>query len=214
MTSRDVFPLPEVDTGEEQRWRGLPLSRSVVRRLQRRRHVDEWLNLGIRALNSLAGCPNNFNHPAAPSVVQQECPEGLRAAFNAVSAPEKILTPLEAWKELQGSSLGYSSSEVGALAVYREGHVALPPVGSVPVELCQELSQEDRRFLESPSDMILDGVSVGERLAQLSLKEPYMDPQLRHHRRKYARFVGELYARNVVSFGSTCKERVGAFFLC
>ena len=49
----EILPLPSVDINHPFRWNSLPLSRVVIRRLQKRAHVDGWLDVGISAINSL-----------------------------------------------------------------------------------------------------------------------------------------------------------------
>ena len=51
----EILPLPSVDINHPFRWNSLPLSRKVIRRLQKRAHVDGWLDVGISAINSLGG---------------------------------------------------------------------------------------------------------------------------------------------------------------
>ena len=211
--SREVLPLPVPDNVTVPRWRGLPLSRGVVRRVQAKHHQESWLRDGVLALNRLF-VDQDVESPGctSASVAQLECLSRLRSLYKSVGAPEVEQSAREAWTELQGSLPGYSSSEIGAMAEFREGRVALPPVGSRPVELVDELGREDRLFLEHQSRVLLDERGAREKLSLSGLKEPYMDPVLRHSRRTYGRFVSDLYRRGVVKFGATCRGRVVAFF--
>ncbi len=211
---RDVLPLPMPEASVAPRWRGLPVSRTVVRRLQRAKHRDERLQLGVAALNSLGDDgTNNFDTGCAQaSDAQMESLRRLEALYSKVPAPENQQSAREAWKELQSALPGYFSSEVGALAAFQEGHVALPPLGSHPAPLTEELRPEDRLFLDNPSRVLLDDQRVRGKLLLCGIEEPYVDPVLRHNRKKYSRFVSDLCRRGVVSFGSRCKAKVGAFF--
>ena len=214
LVPRECLPLPVPDAAASERWGGLPLSRSVVRRLQRSQHREAWLSLGVQAINDMFAGPGSFSVDCLKaSTSQHECLRRLRVAYGSVPPPERLQSAREAYNELQGCLPGYSSSEVGALAAFREGHVALPPVGSAPVPLLTELGRKDLLFLDNPSRVLLNDLGVQEKLSQSGLKEPYIDPVLKHSRKKYSSFVCELFRRGVVKFGRECKAKVGAFFV-
>ena len=122
------------------------------------------------------------------------------------------MTPRGAFCELQGSASGYDH-KAGALAVYQEGHVALPPVDQVGSSLFDLVDGEDRLFLDSRERMLLSASDACERITRLDIDQLYIDPILSRSNTKYVKFIHELHDKGVVKFGVTAKSQIGMVFV-
>ena len=210
--ARELLPLPEVPSASPASGKASGLSRSVVRRLQARRHVDDWLNSGIRALNSL-GAGAGFESAAAvrPSAAQLKSIAGLRKAYQRIGPPPVGMRPRGAWSELQGPVGGYSDASAGALSIFREGKVALPPAGRRAVDLCEVLPSVDRELILNEKALLSSDACVAENFAKCRVESPHMDPRLARSPRLCSAFVRDLHRRGIVKYGAKCRSSVGAF---
>ena len=116
MRNRELFPLPppflsELATGAPSRGR---CCRSVVRRLQRRLHWQQWCREGVQTLNELSGFPFD-NPPDLPSNAGQEkalC--HLSDLYKNVPPPPIELTPAGAFQELCKAPSRYQPDEASS----------------------------------------------------------------------------------------------------
>ena len=209
----EVLPLPSVDINHPFRWNSLPLSRSVIRRLQKRAHVDGWLDVGISAINSLGGFHSSKSKVLPAKLGNHSLHvQALRGNYMRMGAPPDAWCAQGAFCELQGSCSSYASS-ASSHAIYREGHVALPDVGFVGASLGALLNDQDRLLLDSFDGLQRDPVSLQAELDKLSFDRPYVDPVLRQSSNKYRKFVRELKQKGVVKYGIDHTSDVGVFFV-
>ena len=215
IASGDVLPLPSVSFDAPNKWNSLPLSRSVIRRLQSKNHIEKWLDLGISALNSLGGfhtsrsgglisnnkLNNHFHHI-----------KHLRKDYDSVGPPPSGWCPQEAFRELQGSCGDYAGIS-GSLAVYREGGVSLPDVGSRGAVLASLSSGQASLYLDEHDSLLRSHDSRDAELAKLEFDRPYIDPVLKQSAVKYSGFVRELHQKGVIKYDYTHTADVGVFFV-
>ena len=215
IASGDVLPLPSVSFDAPNKWNSLPLSRSVIRRLQSKNHIEKWLDLGISALNSLGGfhtsrsgglisnnkLNNHFHHI-----------KHFRKDYDSVGPPPSGWCPQEAFRELQGSCGDYAGIS-GSLAVYREGGVSLPDVGSKGAVLASLSSGQASLYLDEHDSLLRSHDSRDAELAKLEFDRPYIDPVLKQSAVKYSGFVRELHQKGVIKYDYTHTADVGVFFV-
>jgi hypothetical protein len=215
IASGDVLPLPSVSFDSPQKWNSLPLSRSVIRKLQAKQHVDSWLDLGISALNSLGGFHSSkYGGPVSVNKLGNHHVhiKHLRRDYDSIGPPPIGWCPQEAFRELQGSCGDYAGIS-GSLAVYREGTVSLPDVGSRGADLVKLSSGQAKSYLDNHDSLLRPSRSRDAELAKLEFDRPYMDPVLRQSHVKYAGFVRELCQKGVVTYDHTHTADVGVFFV-
>jgi hypothetical protein len=153
----EILPLPSVAINHPFRWNSLPLSRVVIRKLQKRAHVDGWLDVGISAINSLGGFHSSKSKMLPAKLGNHSLHvQALRGNYMRMGAPPDAWCAQGAFCELQGSCSSYASS-ASSHAIYREGHVALPDVGFVGASLGALLNDQDRLLLDSPNRFICRG---------------------------------------------------------
>ena len=106
---------------------------------------------------------------------------------------------------------GYSTgASPMALAPYQRGRVSLPGK-LVDVKQIDDLtSARGRYYLEGQGERMLESSAV--EVEEMGADDLIcIDPFLIGNKRRYARFIRDLKARGLLTFSSTCRERVGLF---
>ena len=211
---REVFPLPRPFDLEST---SIPkpacghLSRAVQRRLQRKRHWQQWAVDGVGALNSLAGLPAFSD--STPTLAQRSCLEQVTGAYNLVGCDPEPHVATGALSELCGASVIYQGDR-SDLAPYTEESVSWPEAGSSPVPLESSLSPADKHWVHGwRSNMLRDPQSAASLRAEAGVT-PYYDPAF-NNTRVYSRFLQRLdqsgMLRWVMADGR--KGSLGIFFV-
>ena len=205
------FPVPKVADPvrvEEQ------VNRRVLRRLEARCHVDEWVRDIIVSLNSLfMGCDDmgSFEGNMRPTLSQRICTSQMRRAVLDVGKPPADVSGQGALSELRVHS-NYMGDPV-ALAPLEIDLVSLPPAGSKAAEMDLVFGEEARNYTHRITSKILAEGDVRVLKAELGLKKPYVDPALRGSPKLYADFCRKLNASGLIEFRETFTEQVGAFMV-
>ena len=136
---------------------GAALSRSIVRRIQSRQHVDDWLADVCIALNQICGLGDVC--AAGEEISHDGTLEGdlasLRSHYVAAGKPPQGSTPQGALRALLGSDAGHGTDCVGGISVFREGAVALPPCDLDPIHLCNALDSDAKEILGNSDGRLL-----------------------------------------------------------
>ena len=203
------FPVPKVADPvrvEEQ------VNRRVLRRLEARCHVDEWVRDIIVSLNSLfmgSDDMGNFEGNMQPTLSQRICTSQMRRAVLDVGKLPADVSGQGALSELRVHS-NYMGDPV-ALAPLEIDLVSLPPAGSKAAEMDLVFGEEARNYTHRITSKILAEGDVRVLKAELGLKKPYVDPALRGSPKLYADFCRKLDASGLIEFRETFTEQVGAF---
>ena len=203
------FPLPKASTPIADE---VSMNRRVLRRLQARNHVDDWVKDIVSSLNAMfMGSEDlgNFEGDVKPTLSQRICVAQLRQAVLDVGKPPTDLSGREALSELQAHS-NYTGDPV-ALAPMEIDLVSLPPAGSKAAKMDLVFGEEARKYTQRISSRILAEGDVKELKRELGLRRPYLDPVLRSSPKVYADFCRKLDSSGLVEFRSGFKEQVGAF---
>eukprot|EP00971_Amphidinium_carterae_P179091 3552436-Amphidinium_carterae.1 len=189
----------------------LGLSRSVWRRLLRRRKKGLLANLTIEALNSMWGAGPSHSSPS--ELQYQSQLTVLRMAARAIRLPRPCP---EAVNELLQGEVDYMGGPEGIVAVapYQKGLISLPD----SVESCPRavdvIDPVGRSVLEHYEDRMLRSDAqlgmVFEKQKQIRL---YMDPKLKNSQNEYSGFIADLYRRGLVEWRSRAKSVVTPFFV-
>jgi hypothetical protein len=211
----DILPLPSVCGATSSKWNSLGLSRSVIRKLQRKNHVDTWLDLGISALNSMGGFHSSKKggsiHPNKLANHNLHI-QHLRKDYDAIGPPPAGWCAQEASRELLGHCGSYASIS-GSLATYREGAVSLPDVGNKGADLSHLSDGQAKHYLDKCDILLRSHESRDAELASLQFDRPYIDPVLRQSKSKYQGFVRELHQKGVIKYDPHHAADVGVFFV-
>ena len=134
--ARELLPCPPPFALQAVASHGV--SRSVARRLFRRKHWQSCCNEGVVALNKLYAGPCRSPAPPvdAPSAAQRAALSQIATHYQRVGGPPPDLpTAAGAFAELCGCRPGYADAALadsGVHAPYSEGLVSLPPAGASP----------------------------------------------------------------------------------
>ena len=175
---------------------------------RRRRELD-LVNLGIGALNWMAGTPSQGSFE--PSTLQNEIVERVvRLASDSFKLEDGFSSPptLEAaLVELLRGADDYSGP-ASTLAAYCRERVSMPDSLHGSPALAAELLPEDAlRYLEAPERMLKED---GDCHCDVV---PYWDATLRNSPRAYKDFIRHLYKIGYLDVTLEPKERAGMFFV-
>eukprot|EP00971_Amphidinium_carterae_P102475 2028582-Amphidinium_carterae.2 len=219
--ARDILPVKLPFDVEPVRKN---ISRSIRRRLGARGHWQKWANEGVAALNSLYGRSQamDFDEMSAQQVLLMK--DFVKHYQRCV--PVEGETATGAFFALCGNKAGYEEVVQGLPIPYREGHVALPHLGSRPVDLTPLLGEPERWLWENWRSELLSEAAHFEEGSTPFRSAPhpscstrcdssslYCDPALVSNPDVYARFLSELHTRSIVGFGGLRDTSVGMFFV-
>ena len=169
---RELFPLPLPFAPEAV----LPgPSRSVRRRLLRKRHWQTWCNEGVATLNSLSGFPG----PPGSFLRDIHCAalDHISEAYRAVHRPP-ALSSEGALRELLGASVCYDADSFEK-STYSEENISWPCAGIAPVLLERCLPSADFALLNGwRSQLLRDPSETHALLLESEIRSPYSDPVL------------------------------------
>ena len=190
--SGEVFPLPLPFVEPPAR---ADLSRGVVQRVGRRRRQQLMAHGAVEALNWLAGCQHGGEAGLPNSSCQREALNDIGDAIAAFSdAP--VLNPAEAARALLHEKTGYSGGPpCSTLRSFDPRRVA-SPADTRTAPLTSEL-------LAGPERLLFEELTAKHRRTSLELAgipeaRPYLDPALRHSRKKYSSFVRSLAEKGII----------------
>ena len=207
----ELFPLPSVVVEPAP----VGVSRSVRKRVLRRRRVTEDVNGVIDALNWCAGA--SWDTPPAQASPQQIRTVGFvrDCVVDTLRGADARVSEEEALRSLLHGRLGYEREATNPhLATFRRGKVSLPAdasdspylTGIVTPFVREHLDDLSQRMLRTPADYerILDG---------RPLVVPYMDPVLKNSKKHYVHFVKQLKKIGLVRFLRHRRDEVIVFFV-
>ena len=214
--NRDLFPLPFVAVGDKG---ASDVCRSVRRRILRKRHIDEKVNLSVAALNSLwfgggsrykrETCSDLSSLPAH----QREALNHIRDSILKMGPPPDDASCQGALSALRAPVSGYSEPEngVGSVVNMDLSQMSLPDGQVAGVSLPDGLQGEVHSVVHNFEDFMLQDADTFMTLSdEISKVPPYNDPLLAS-RSGYINFLKHLFQCGVLSHTSTCRGRVGAF---
>ena len=212
---RSLFPLPTLKgsgdiTGQ--------VCSSVTKRLHRREHIRQRVNMAIDAMNSLfygKRVPQGGEVASLSELPlgQRECLKSLVQRVSAFGPPPPAASRSRALQALRASSGGYCEPEagVGDVVSMELSQLSLPTglVAGVPLEssLEEPLKEMVRNFEDW---MLLDSGAWGAICDEAHKIKPYDDPSL-SDRQTYLDFLHHLYKCGILGTTSCCRGRVGAF---
>ena len=208
---RGLFPFPVPEVRPSNAADG-ELSRGTLRRLDARRHADEWVHDIVVALNSMfAGEEQKGNFVAGlnPTLSQRICLERVRQAVLEAGKPPEDLSGQGALSELRANA-GYTAEPV-SLAPMDVDLVSLPTKGPSAATLEMIFEEEAENFSHRLQSKVLAEGDVKRRKDECGLKRPYMDPLLRGSGRKYAEFCRKLESCGLIEYRQSMLEQVGLF---
>ena len=174
---------------------------------------DFWkpfANQGIKALNELAGCSSfQFSKSKKTTRAQRRVLNLVRDAYQSVYPDDSCFADCDGLHGLCSSSRLYNTGKSEVMP-YAEGNISWPQVANTPVPLEDCLSAADREWLGSWHKHML----VRDAVDSDDIKT-YVDPVLKHDKKAYGKFLGELYRRNMVQFRPANGEEgvLGIFFV-
>ncbi len=135
--------------------------------------------------------------------------------FSELGKPPGDLSPTGALTELCGSSYGYDDGPDTSRVSYDETKVSWPPEGSAPIQVADLLTGADHGMLYGWRFKLLAPAADFERLRdQSEIKQPFLDSKLTRSGARYAKFLLELQARELVRFKrGRDTVHVGIFFV-
>ena len=198
-----LFPLPELHV----ECAATKLSRGSSQRRNRRIRLQVDTNEAVRALNWMAGAPQDRG-AFSPSRLQQEALEHVKAACVAsLELPEGATSPCSpeaAFRELLRGSSVYEAAG-STLASFSLDRVSLPEsVHDCPQVTDLLYGTDAHQYLEDPERML----KPAEDHSDIT---PYWDPLLRKSVRHYKSLIQRLHKIGYCSYTLTPKERAGIF---
>ena len=202
---RGLFPFP-VPLVKELDGKVKSLPRAVVRRIEEKHHVDEWVRDIVISLNSMIGGDDqgSFGDPLRPTLSQKISLGTLRQAVLDAGKPPDGITVEGALGKLRTNS-GYTCGPVH-LAPMNVDLVSLPPKGSVAAPLSLVFEEEAENVL----CRLMSKVSAEEVIAGRKANCG-MDPLLRQNPRGYAAFCRRLSEAGLIEHKEGFVGEVGAF---
>lgn len=206
-----IFPVPIPASNSEER-PGRQLSRVCRQRWARRRREEQRVQRCFKSLNWMAGAESTYGAPTCR--LHEEVVEHVRRCVGKRPEPKAYPTPEEAARALLRARAEYEP-DAGVLSVtpYQADLLSLPESvhgATYADELgCKEVSDLLARFEQCQlrSQEELAEVAVGTRT-------PYMDRVLAEKPREYTRFVQSLWARELIIWSTTPKERTSPHPRC
>ena len=168
----------------------------------------------MRSLNSLAGWEQGSKAPA--SAAQIEVLTHLEDAVRGFAPPAQVLRPEEAAEELLGPGHPYDQKggSPASLGVYDPALISIPSTGSQPVDLCERLPSEARKFLvDYEHHLLLNDEEWGHEMETGVCIHNYWDPVLKKSRSSYEQFVRMLHQAGMIAFTKRPLGRTGVFFV-
>ena len=185
------------------------VSRSVVRRLHRRRHVDQGVAGLAKTLWEL-----EHGQPAPKHLVEQEAlasseeVQFLRGRVQQLGGPPEQFSPREAFRELQGPG-DYAGDRCDLASLCVES-LSVPMAGFVPKGLATLMGDKGSEYVRRLSSTVLPEEIQEEKLRESELRKPYNDPVLRDVKRR-ASLIRRLLEAGLVELALEDGVRVGLF---
>ena len=209
---RDLLPCALPYVGDEciADGRVLHVSRSVRSRIRKKMGWRGWLNSAVGTLNELAGHSFEGDPSQKISLGQKLCLDEMVDVFRGLESPP-CMTAAAACDELCGRASVYSDAAEGK-AKYKRELLSLPPAGISFAKAEELLTGSDfeawtdwrRVILRSPSE-------AREALTKVGDVRPYCDKALISKPREYAKFIGALHERGLISLAAEQPPTVGVF---
>ena len=212
---RSLFPLPNLKGCGEI---GKAVSSSVLRRLYRREHIRQRVNMAIDVMNSLyygKSVPKVFEVEdlSTLSLGQRECIRSVVQKVTVFGAPPLSASRQGALKALRTTSGGYTEPEagVGDVVDLDLGSLSLPTGQVAGVSLVDSLDGVLGNMVKDFEQWMLQDADVWSSICDDAYKiKPYNDPSL-SNRDKYIAFLQHLHGCGILGTTSCCRGRVGAF---
>eukprot|EP00438_Fugacium_kawagutii_P025119 Skav230792 [mRNA] locus=scaffold312:103074:108500:+ [translate_table: standard] len=212
---RSLFPLPHLKGVGVL---GKAVSSSVLRRLHRREHIRERVNMAIDAMNSLyygkeLPTVNEVDDLSSLSMGQRECVRSIVQKVAAFGAPPLSASRQGALKALRATSGGYVEPEAGVGDVVDLDLSCLSlPAGQVAgVVLGDSLEEPLAEMVKDFETWMLQDSDTWSSICDQAYKiKPYDDPSLKD-RAKYISFLQHLHGCGILGTTSCCQGRVGTF---
>ncbi|CAK0893446.1 unnamed protein product, partial [Prorocentrum cordatum] len=211
---RDIFPLPPLCRDHVCAAGRRDLSRVTRRRGEATKHILDWGDDCIDALNDLHG---HQDRPAAPAHAgQRHAVEHVESRVRALGKPPPEAGFREgALRELLAGAGIYQTGDLSSRRPYVKESISWPSPDAQPVPLCACLGEAESEWLGRWQSTLLrpDQPTAAER-AEFCPAGPFFDPSLFSKPLLYADFVAKLLARGMVELKEDCDAAtVGCFFV-
>ena len=212
---RSIYPLPTLKgSGEIHR----KVCSSVQKRLHRREHIRQRVNMAIDAMNSMfyGGSVPEVGPVEDLSVLplgQRECIRGIVQKITAFGAPPPAASRSRALQALRASSGGYSEPEagVGDVVNMELSSLSLPSGLVAGVNLVDSLEGPLQEMVKDFENWMLQDAGTWSSICDEAYKiKPYNDPSLAD-RSQYICFLQHLNRCGILGTSRCCRGRVGAF---
>ena len=211
---RDIFPLPPLRRDHAGAAGRQDLSRVTRRRGEAAKHILDWGDDCIDALNDLYG---HQDRPAAPANAgQRHAVDYVESRVRALGKPPPEAGFREgALRELLAGTGIYQTDDLSSRRPYVKESISWPSPDLQPVSLTSCLSEAESEWLGRWQSTLLrpDKPTAAER-AEFCPHGPFFDPSLFSKPLLYADFVAKLLARGMVELKRDCDAAtVGCFFV-
>ena len=204
---RSLFPLPFSACPPAK----VGGCRTVQRRRARICKEVENVNEAIWSLNWMAGC-NDREAVQHCSPMQSQVVQRVDGLVHSQKPSGCIPTPEGALKELLHGASPYDFKPINeTLASYRSELVSLPSDIHGCPNLVDILHDDDRRFLEEKSELMLRPAMTTTELDEVC--KVYWDPKLKFNQKAYQGLVKKLHAIGYFTYTTEPACEVGVFFV-